>query len=437
MFETPCDHEWGEKMPRFHESHHGSGQNDHDDSVRTGGDSGCFCTKCGAWKGGLGMEPNLDLYVSNLVEIFRELRRCLRPDGVFWLNLGDTYSNRAIIRPSSHQGGLGHENDSISTSWKEHSSGGTVRMGEPGLKEKDLMAIPWRVALACQADGWWLRSGIPWVKKSAMPENVHDRPTVSHEYIFLFSKSKRYYYGGEEIKVPLAHPNAQGHPFGGTKYPGQQGASTYSGRAYDASHLTGRNRRTGDWFYDSLEILIEQTRTYLAHLEQINEEGGLLEAPDGHPLGMLLNPQPFSEAHFAVFPSRLVEPLIKAGTPSRICAKCRAPWIWKVESESVPTRETTDTKFGTSEDDIRGTAARERRIRVTRSRELIPNCECADDSINAVVIDPFLGSGTVGVVAHKLGRDWLGCDISLEYCELGKKRMEKSGETSVFAFLDL
>lgn len=213
---------------------------------------------------------------------------------------------------------------------------------------------------------------------------------------------------------------------------------------YEEEHLdtidtpiTGRNVRTSDWYFDALDILIEDMESYLAHLKRVKQEGGLLVDPIGEPLALQLNPRPFPQAHFAVFPDRLVEPLIKAGTPSRVCSLCRTPWEWKVESESVPTRNTTDTKYGEADEDIRGTAARERRVRVTHSRELRPGCDCNASSGNAIVLDPFLGSGTVGTVAHKLGRDWLGCDLSLEYCEIAVKRLRESGTTSAHAFFDL
>lgn len=148
------------------------------------------------FSGQIGMEPTWPEYVATLVGVFANLRDGLRDDGTLWLNLGDTFNTRAIIRGSSHQGGLGHDNESIRLSWSEAVALGKVRYSarQPGMKDKDLMCLPFRVAEALVADGWFLRCDVIWSKPYGAPENAVDRPTRMHEYLFLLSKSSRYLY---------------------------------------------------------------------------------------------------------------------------------------------------------------------------------------------------------------------------------------------------
>src|SRR3990172_4550060 len=139
-----------------------------------------FCLKCGAWRGQLGLEPTIDLYVKHIVAIFREVRRVLRDDGTCWINLGDCYS-----------GGKGEGGNSKGD---EHGQEFHGNRGNTGLKPKDMVGMPWRVAFALQADGWWLRSAIIWSKLNPMPESTTDRPTSSYEHVFLLAKAERYFY---------------------------------------------------------------------------------------------------------------------------------------------------------------------------------------------------------------------------------------------------
>jgi len=155
---------------------------------------GQFCQICGAWKGSLGLEPTPELYIQHMTEIFREIRRVLRKDGTCWLNLGDSYYNYLPGGTSQVKQSLAKSNGAV----VEYT--GKRNKRQIGLKEKDLIGIPWRVALSLQSDGWWLRSDIIWNKPNPMPESVTDRPTKAHEYIFLLTKSSKYYYDHEAIK---------------------------------------------------------------------------------------------------------------------------------------------------------------------------------------------------------------------------------------------
>src|SRR5690554_4836246 len=247
--------------------------------------------------GQIGLEPTPEEYVEKMVEVFREVRRVLRDDGTLWLNLGDSYANS--------------------------NTGGNRRMSlksTKGLKPKNLVGIPWRVAFALQADGWYLRSDIIWHKPNAMPESVKDRPTKAHEYIFLLTKKPRYYYDADAIRDPHVQKDRRGsrRVTYEIKAKGEQHAPSKSA-GYLGQNPKGRNKRT---------VWTVPTR-------------------------------PYKGAHFAVFPPDLIEPCVLAGAPE-----------------------------------------------------------------GGIVLDPFFGSGTTGLVARKHGRHYVGIELNSEYIELSRKRIK-------------
>ena len=213
--------------------------------------------------GQLGLEKTLQEYVDNMVSVFREVRRVLRSEGTLWLNLGDSY---ATNRGSN---GGSRVNEGV----KQKTNRGHLRRWMPlpaGLKDKDLCGIPWRVALALQDDGWWLRSDVIWSKPNPMPESVQDRPTRSHEYLFLLTKSERYYYDAAAVSEPSICDRVRG--------------------THGYSHVPGDGDNSG---------LSRRENTAMRNKRSVWEI----------PL------QPFNGAHFATFPEKLVEPCIAAGCP--------------------------------------------------------------------------------------------------------------------------
>ena len=144
----------------------------------------------------IGMEPTYVDYLANMGKVAAEVWRVLSDDGVFWLNIGDTFNTRAVIRPSSHQAGLGHDTESTRLSWAQARDLGLVRYSarQPGLKDKDLMGLPWRLANQLVEAGWYLRADVIWSKPWCSPESGVDRPRRMHEYVFMFAKSERYRY---------------------------------------------------------------------------------------------------------------------------------------------------------------------------------------------------------------------------------------------------
>ena len=263
--------------------------------------------------GQLGLERTPEEYTEKLVSVFHEVKRVLKDEGTLWLNLGDSYagSNSAGIEDNKAA-----NRGSRKTVVKERPNK-VVK----GLKPKDLVGIPWRVAFALQADGWYLRSDIIWHKPNPMPESVRDRPTKAHEYIFLMSKSPRYYYDSDSIKEPLSEKSLEryNYAFGGTKNEHLKATDNPRAVVGVRKATTGRNKRTV-W---------------------------------------TVTTKPFSEAHFATFPPDLIEPCILAGCPS-----------------------------------------------------------------GGVVLDPFFGAGTTGLVAIRNGRQYIGIELNEEYIEIAEKRLK-------------
>ena len=327
----------------------------------------------------LGLEPTPEQYVANMVAVFREVRRVLRDDGTCWLNLGDSY---ATNRNDHVSGGFGDN------SIDEHST--IAKRGKlcpDGLKMKDLIGIPWRVAFALQADGWYLRSDIIWHKPNPMPESVTDRPTKSHEYVFLLTKNARYYFDQDAVREESQNVSGGGFSQKYAEAQPDHGAMKFERGDYSA----GRNIRTV-WTIPT-------------------------------------QPTPF--AHFATYPEKLVEPCIKAGTSERgRCPKCGKAWVRVTEvvdryiaggMKHIPEENRDIAHHRKNQFDRDG---------MTQSTKATtgwqPACSCdAGDPVPCIVLDPFAGSGTTGLVARRLGRHFVGLDLSRTYLHtIARRRLE-------------
>jgi DNA modification methylase len=231
----------------------------------------------------LGLEPTPDEYVANMVLVFREVKRVLRDDGTLWLNIGDSYFSDTKGTGGTKKSGLNAkraEDGSLHPDRKSQPTNDGYRLsaGGTGCKPKDLIGIPWMLAFALRADGWWLRQDIIWAKPNPMPESVTDRPTKSHEYMFLLAKSARYYYDNEAIKEPCA-------------------ATSVSRLAQNIENQIGTTRANGG-----------------------RKSNGNLKAVGDPTSGRnkrsvwTVTTKPYSGAHFATFPPDLIEPCILAGS---------------------------------------------------------------------------------------------------------------------------
>ena len=295
----------------------------------------------------------------------------LREDGTIWCNLGDSYAaNQVNNRNGYGPLATGHQKSTVSG----------PRKVTHGLKPKDLVGMPWRVAFALQDDGWYLRSDIIWAKPNPMPESVRDRPTKAHEYLFLLSKNQRYYFDQEAVRESWK-PESVARDGRGYKGTFRSGAYGFNGRetGTPSEIRSGRNIRT------------------------------VWNIPT----------QPYPEAHYATYPEKLVEPCVLAGTSPKACGVCGGPWERVVERKAMlidrsynhPLELRTRTS-GTMVEPAKST---------TTGWE--PTCSHNDDSGLSIVVDIFSGSGTTGVVAKKLGRKYIGIDLKAEYLDMSIKRI--------------
>ena len=339
-------------------------------------------------QGQIGLEETLEEYISVMVAVFREVKRVLRDDGTCWINMGDCYAGSWAGTSVKPDGGGKHR----PCAEQLHPRRGIVPLN---LKRKDLVGLPWRVAFALQADGWYLRQDIIWAKPNPMPESVRDRCTRAHEYIFLLSKSARYYYDQEAIKEPCVGVE-MANGFRGSAYcdhetrdntkggkrkvkgnitspPSWKGSIFHDGKNAEIHPNVGKNRKIkvpsgwetskdahGNYHRDGRgePQYKEFDKSMAAGAPGINGRKHLDYGMKNKRSVWIVPPALYSEAHFATYPPRLVEPCILAGCPP-----------------------------------------------------------------GGTVLDPFLGSGTTAEVAIKHQRDWVGIEINPDYRDLIEKRL--------------
>ncbi len=309
--------------------------------------------------GQIGLEPTPEAYVARMVEVFHEVRRVLRSDGTLWLNLGDSYTSGGRKERDPGQ-------SKIHPAFEGERFADGLRPDTPsGLKPKDLVGIPWRVAFALQSDGWYLRSDIIWHKPNPMPESVTDRPTRSHEYLFLLAKAEKYYYNHEAIKEPSVSDHGSGNGF---KRPerlsfsdddGSRGSDApWQPKSWNASKFDGQSDLA---LHPNVG---RKPRTVKIHGNLPGrDDGGVACNGPGQELRnkrdvWTVGSDPYPEAHFATFPPDLIRPCILAGCPQ-----------------------------------------------------------------GGHMLDPFAGSGTTLEVAKALGCHATGIELSAEYCKLIEKRI--------------
>ena len=337
-------------------------------------------------EGQFGLEETLEEYIDKTVLLFEELRRVLKPQGTVWWNLGDSYANK-----SSAWGGRGKNSILNNTGLKDKQRRTTIV--PEGLKAKDLMMIPARVAIALSENGWYLRSEIIWHKPNPMPESVKDRPTSAHEKIYLFAKNKKYYYDADAIRE-----KAKTKPTIRNK----------SAEGYQADYAKGKRFSEGERTYGNGYANKRNVWT--------------------------VTTKPFKGAHFAVFPPDLIEPCIKAGSSEHgCCSECGNPYERDTKVVSVPQRTTRDNMVGVipGRDKTSRMNSKEMESLVREEIGWIATCKCNADVVKSVVLDPFGGSGTTGLVANNLGRDAILIELNEKYVEIAKKRI--GGDNPLFS----
>lgn len=309
----------------------------------------------------IGLEETPEMFVAKLVEVFNEVKRVLKPTGTLWLNLGDSYWGGKGMNGNSKARNTAEERGAIQSKGTPLQNFRALDGRHESIKPKDLVGIPWMVAFALRANGWYLRQDIIWNKPNPMPESVTDRCTKSHEYIFLLSKSKQYFYDAAAIEEPCvwdtggltekridrAEENHKAMPTvlkNGIR-PKKKGPQTFGGKKARDGQESGGDPRNG-------------------HRTDENSQWGKVwdnEKPTRNKRTVwTVATKPFREAHFATFPEELIYDCIKAGCPE-----------------------------------------------------------------GGIVLDPFMGAGTTGLVARKLNRNFVGIELNPEYIEIAESRLSK------------
>jgi len=322
----------------------------------------------------LGQEATPEEFVKNLVDICREVKRVLRKDGTFWLNIGDGYNNNS---------GFSRAKSEWQREGRKGGSSDKQSFKHPTIKTKDLIGMPWRVAFALQADGWYLRLDICWEKSNPMPDGAKDRPTKGHEYIFLLTKSPKYFYDYYAVLEDTdEHPD------------GEQG--------FGANVQHGTNR-------------MDQDRSF-THYGKRNKRSVWKTSVSS-----------FKGDHFATFPTKLIDPCVLAGTSEYgCCVKCGTPWARLFGKEKIKIEEKVSQKSTeTYEDIFEGylpTKDEHKLYLIEKGWE--KKCNCDTNEVKpCIVLDPFSGMATTGIVSFKYGQNYLGIELNPEYLEMSKKRL--------------
>ena len=361
-------------------------------------------------EGQLGLEKTPQEYIAKMVEVFSQVRRVLRKDGTCWLNVGDSYSGSGRGADDKYANvKLAEDSLSVKPDWKL-----------VGLKPKDLCLIPFRLAIALQEDGWWVRSDIIWAKPNPMPESVTDRPTKSHEYMFLLTKSAKYYFDQEAVREEFLESGIKRQSYGRKNSWG------------DTRFADPRDNRDNGTDYKKDDLDLTKGR----NIRTV----------------WTIPTQPTPEAHFATFPEALIVPCIKAGTSEKgCCPECGSPWERiierdrknRTELDKDDPRYRPNTYSGAYED-INGKGDAGYTTVTTLGWQ--PTCKCKQDfgsylgdvledkhyglvppprlPIPCIVLDPFFGSGTTGIVAKKLQRNYIGIELNGEYIKIAERRIE-------------
>jgi len=364
-----------------------------------------FCSRCGAWCGQLGLEPDYRMYVQHLVEVGREIKRILKPSGSWYLNLGDTYSTHLsggeeyshnFRKPSVDNKGARME-------WKKKTD----------LSEKCKMLMPYRVALALIDDGWICRNDIIWLKPNPMPSSVKDRLNTTTERIFHFVKNKQYYYDLDAIREPHKEESVERN-----KYP-------YNSAGFQSTKCP-REDREEDVVVGNGEGLHPKGKNPGDVIEQTTE--------------------PFPEAHFAVYPPKLCEKPIKSSCPPKVCPECGKPYertteIIENENAKIPERWGANLKgeyHGMGKEDEKGKAQAPSNLKrniIEGQKKKVEfkgwkkTCNCsAAKTKPGIVLDPMCGAGSTLVKAKQLGRRYIGIEISEEYADITRERLRKGDE---------
>jgi DNA modification methylase len=416
--EEDCEHSWGTEVTdpqggtNTDENEPNVGGNASTQETRLRGGGGIKsgrCLDCGAWKGQLGLEPQLEQFVRNLVEVGDLIRRVLREDGNWWLNLGDSFAGSWGAQSKDEKA---NQRDSGAYPDKNPARTGTLR-------RKSKMLVPHRVAIALEDAGWIVRSDAVWAKSNPMPHPVKDRLTETKEFVFHLTPNPDYWFDLDAVREPH-----------------KESSLTRSDHAFNSAGV-GSTHAPREDRHDDVVMDAEEA----CHPNGKNP-GDIFEVPV----------KAFPEAHFAVYPPELCEKPIKSSCPPKVCAECGTPY----DRETV--EKNREVAGGSPALDLDETGYKDRTGNHQGRREgfTLPErevgkweqqCDCETDDVRpGVVLDPFAGAGTTCLVAKRLGRRFAGIELNPDYVALAQKRVGvtvdeperllEEDETSLSAFTD-
>ncbi len=379
-----CRHEWETMRQKWHSDRGPNKRKEiFDDDFQVEGTTHDVCKKCSAWRGSLGQEARMELFIKHLCDIFDEIKRVLKNTGTCWVNMGDTYS---------------------ATRWTGNGKGQAMNKFRDGhrdiaikkitdLEDKCLCQIPSRFAIEMINRGWILRNEIIWHKPNCMPSSVRDRFTVDFEKLYFFTKSQKYFFEQQFDKAN----------YDGRKDTLMKGSAKYNqpmmpGKKPHTMALRGHER----WQKDDRGNYIRNKRCVWT-----------------------INTRPFKDAHFATFPPELIETPTKAGCPALVCVRCGKPRfpIYKTKAKQHSIGATSGMYWKTR--DFKG----DNTVRNMSEKIGYSDCECNAGWKHGIVLDPFIGSGTTAVVAENFGRDFIGIELNPKYVAIAEKRIAEIPRT--------
>jgi len=350
------------------------------------------CGECGATRVDhqIGLEQTYDDYINNLCDIFDEVKRVLRKDGTCWVNIGDSYATSHETGATDGKNGW-KCGELLGEGQKMHG-----RANGGNIPSKSLMGIPFRFALEMIRRGWILRNTIIWHKPSCMPQSASDRFTVDFEYIFFFVKNKKYWFETQYEPYSQSYLN-------------------------DLRHQRGVPEHTNLKDYESQGL---QVPTQIHD----NSFGKLGECRIKRTVWSI-NTKPFKEAHFATYPTDLIQTPIKAGCPEFVCDRCGKPRERVIKTIPNPERSHEGRTHTTEEHRMGKSPVPEKGWKTEKVDEGWTDCGCDDSQfVGGVVLDPFFGSGTTAIESETQHKRWVGIELNPEYCKIAKRRLQKHSQ---------
>lgn len=405
--------------------------------------SGAICRLCGAWKGELGSEPTVDLFIEHLLMVFKEVQRVLTPDGLFFLNVADNYSASGK-GPTGHNG-LGNQGQ------RQGFTDDSQRRGVgSGVPPKSLMLVPERLSIGLLEQGWTIRSRVAWCKKAPMPESVTDRYTSAWEFVYVLSKSRLHYWDREAVlETAASRPSDWEHVPESKEF--NTGVDMTGGAAVTSNPQTsnGLHRQSGGvygkggrnprnfWLLSPDPFTAMFCTACRAYFDGSDKKRITVVRDDRNKIVARVCPCGRSDAwfsHYAVFPREIPRRAIRAATSEKgRCGQCGKPWVRITERATPPHVDPSEIdRFGTGDHGVHRKVGSQYQKWLDANPKVTvgwkPSCGHSPDipPVPDLVLDPFSGAGTVGVACVELGRRYIGLELNRDYVEMSRHRIART-----------